>query len=294
MTRFAPAPTGWLHLGHVANAIYVWGLARTSGGRVLLRIEDHDTERCRPEYERGLLEDLEWLGFEPDMFPTAAFRAGSCESRQSERGPLYQSAAAGLIARGLVYACRCTRQAIAGASPSPAGLEPRYAGTCRALGLALSGDVGWRVVMEPGIEHFEDRLQGPQSQDPAAECGDVLIRDRLGNWTYQFAASVDDHVQGVDLVIRGVDLLASTGRQMRLARLLGRPQPAAFAHHPLIMKSVTQKLSKSDHDTGVRDLREAGWTPEAVVGDAAWRVGLIERPAPIGARDVGRLFGARA
>ena len=118
--------------------------------------------------------------------------------------------------------------------------------------------------MEPGVERFVDELVGPQAQDPSEQCGDVLIRDRLGNWTYQFAVSVDDFRQGIDLVIRGVDLLPSTGRQIRLARLLGRERPPVFRHHPLIMKSADQKLSKSDRDTGIRDLRARGWTAERV------------------------------
>jgi glutamyl-tRNA synthetase/glutamyl-Q tRNA(Asp) synthetase len=118
--------------------------------------------------------------------------------------------------------------------------------------------------MDPGVERFVDAHLSPQEQDPSAQCGDVLIRDRLGNWTYQFAASVDDFRQGIDLVIRGIDLLPSTGRQIRLARLLGRKRPARFAHHPLIMKSPDQKLSKSGGDTGIRELRARGWTPGQV------------------------------
>ncbi len=125
-------------------------------------------------------------------------------------------------------------------------------------------------------------------QDPSAQCGDLVIRDRLGNWTYQFVASVDDHRQGIDLVVRGRDLLASTGRQQRLARLLGRTSPATFAHHPLIMKSATQKLSKSDGDTGVRDLRARGWQPAQLIGEAARLAGL-GTGAPISAADVAAL-----
>ena len=110
LTRFAPAPTGYLHLGHVANALHVWAEARAHGGPVLLRIEDHDRERCRPEYETALLEDLDWLGFVPDIYPTDAFRVGRCESRQSDRGAIYDAMAARLREQGLVYACRCTRR----------------------------------------------------------------------------------------------------------------------------------------------------------------------------------------
>ena len=125
--------------------------------------------------------------------------------------------------------------------------------------------MAWRLRLEPGAESFTDLICGPQQQDPAEQCGDVVIRDRLGNWTYQFVVSVDDFRQGVDLVVRGRDLLASTGRQIRIARLLGRRQPAAFAHHDLVMKSPTQKLSKSDGDTGIRELKSAGLTRETVL-----------------------------
>lgn len=261
-TRFAPAPTGWLHLGHVLNAEYVW----SSGAEVRLRIEDHDRERCRPEYEAGILEDLSWLGYRPD-FPIV---------RQSERDPIYREALAVLAAQGLVYACDCTRREIESRieergprTDRTSILEPRsselvYSGRCRERGLPLTDGVGWRVRMDPGVETFVDGIVGPQEQEPSKQCGDLLIRDRLGNWTYQFAAAVDDFRQGIDLVIRGEDLLPSTGRQIRLARLLGRARPAAFRHHPLIMKSPDQKLSKSDGDTGIRDLRARGWTAEEV------------------------------
>ena len=172
LTRFAPAPTGSLHLGHVLNALYVWNTARLLGCRVLLRIEDHDRERSRPAFERGILDDLDWLGFAPDDFSTAAFRAGHVEGRQSERDGAYRDALAPLIARGLVYACDCSRQQIA---------TGPYMGRCRDRGLALEDGVGWRVRVETGIEIFEDGLLGPQRQSPAEQCGDVLIRDRLGN-----------------------------------------------------------------------------------------------------------------
>jgi glutamyl-tRNA synthetase/glutamyl-Q tRNA(Asp) synthetase len=265
LTRFAPAPTGYLHLGHVLNARYVWGLARRHGARVLLRIEDHDRERCRPEYERAILDDLDWLGFTPDVFPTGAFRAGPCPSRQSDRHAIYESAAHDLEAHGLLYGCTCSRQDIADASDGNERGELWYPGTCRERRIPLGPGVAWRLRIDRGRETFEDLLCGPQQQDPAGQCGDLAIRDRLGNWTYQFVASVDDFRQDVDLVIRGRDLLESTGRQIRIARLLGRTQPAAFAHHELVMKSPARKLSKSDGDTGIRDLRARGLSREDVL-----------------------------
>jgi glutamyl-Q tRNA(Asp) synthetase len=267
VTRFAPAPTGWLHLGHVLNAEYVWN-ARAD---VLIRIEDHDRERCRPEYDAGILEDLDWLGY---VWTAPVVR-------QSERDAIYRDAVRVLAAQGLVYGCDCTRReiethgAIARHSLGQGGTreagELRYAGRCRDRRLPLVDGVGWRVRMDPGVETFVDGILGAQEQDPSEQCGDVLLRDRLGNWTYQFAVSVDDYRQGIDLVIRGEDLLPSTGRQIRLARLLGREQPAAFRHHPLILRSADQKLSKSDGDTGIRDLRAQGWTPEQVRVEAGSR-----------------------
>ncbi len=291
LTRFAPAPTGYLHLGHVLNAEHVW----TSGARVLLRIEDHDRERSRPEYEAAILEDLDWLGYRADV----------SGGRQSDRDEVYREAIELLRARGLVYACDCTRKEIAArdrtrgyvtatssasgidtafdirhsplgvdqafdirhsalTQPASTGDELWYPGHCRDRGLPLVEGYGWRVRIDPGVERFVDGRLGLQEQDPSRQCGDFLLRDRRGNWTYQFAVTVDDWRQEIDLVIRGEDLLASTGRQIQLARLLGRERPPAFLHHRLIMETPTQKLSKSDGATGVREMRARGWTPDRV------------------------------
>jgi glutamyl-tRNA synthetase/glutamyl-Q tRNA(Asp) synthetase len=286
LSRFAPAPTGYLHLGHVVNAIYVWGVTGAAGGRILLRIEDHDGRRSRPEYERAVLDDIDWLGFVPDEPSTDALRAGPCAGRQRDRYAVYESALEGLRAAGLVYACECSRSEILSANPpSPGGPdgqqragptegESRYPGTCATKGLP---------------ERFDDGRNGPQEQRPSEQCGDLLVRDRDGYWTYQFAAAVDDYVQGVTLVIRGDDLLASTGRQIQLARLLGRREPPAFYHHPLVMKTPEQKLSKSDGDTGVKDLRARGWTAPQVIGHAAALAGLIDVERPLRADEIGEL-----
>jgi glutamyl/glutaminyl-tRNA synthetase len=264
-TRFAPAPTGWLHLGHVLNALHVWNTAQALGCQVLLRIEDHDRDRCRPEYETGILDDLDWLGFSPDIYPTAAFRAGRCEGRQSDRDAVYLDALQALATQGRVYACACSRKDLAPPFGAPSGAERPYPGTCRDRRLPLVDGYGWRVRLDDTTEAFEDALLGPQVQRPPSQCGDLLVRDRRGNWTYQFAATVDDDRQGIDLVVRGVDLLESTGRQIQLGRLLGRAGPPAYMHHPLVMKAPNQKLSKSDRDTGVRELRAAGWSRARVL-----------------------------
>ena len=269
ISRFAPAPTGFLHLGHVVNALCVWQTA----DRVLLRIEDHDRQRSRSEFEAAIFEDLDWLGFVPDE-PAV---------RQSDRGDIYLQALEALRRQGLVYACRCTRADVAASvggwttSVPPGGTEvagrdggseQRYPSTCRDRGLADAPGLGLRVRLDPSVERFVDLRLGSQEQRPSEQCGDLLIRDREGNWTYQFAATVDDYIQGVTHIIRGEDLLDSTGRQLQLARLLGRREPPQFLHHPLIMKSATQKLSKSDGDTGVRELRAWGWTPAQVIARA--------------------------
>lgn len=247
----------------MANAIAVWGLARAFAGRVLLRIEDHDRTRAKGEFEGSILEDLEWLGLRPDGPPT----------RQSERESKYEHALERLEAAGLVYACACSRKTIEAATGAPGG-ELRYPGTCREAAVDGARERARRVRIERETLAFRDLRLGRIEQVPADQAGDILARDRHGHWTYQFAVVVDDLDQGVDLVIRGEDLLSSTGRQIQLARLLGRTSPPMFLHHPLILRADGHKLSKSNRDTGVRDLRAAGWRVERVLGEAAAVLGL--------------------
>ena len=292
LTRFAPSPTGHLHLGHVANAVWVWGLARALGGRVLLRLEEHDRGRCRPAYEVALLDDLAWLGLEPDLGAIAELRAGRSAYRQSDGGAAYAAALDQLRAEGRVFACDCSRRDLARAEGDVLNEETRYGGRCRDRGLEAGADRGLRVRIDPGAERFEDARLGRGEQDPSDQCGDLLVRDRLGQWTYQFAVVVDDLRHGVDLVVRGEDLLESTGRQLRLRRLLGGAPPPVFLHHPLIRKPGGEKLSKSSGDTGIRELRAAGGTPAQVLGHAAFRTGLQARPDPVAADDLAKLFAA--
>jgi glutamyl-Q tRNA(Asp) synthetase len=292
LTRFAPSPTGYLHLGHVANAIYVWGVARALGGRVLLRIEDHDRGRCRPEYEAALLEDLTWLGLEPDQGTAADLRAGASGWRQSDCGEVYASALSQLSTTASVFGCDCSRRDIALDGGDVFNQETPYPGRCRDRGLDRGLGRNVRVRVDPGEECFADAWLGEQRQQPAEQCGDLLLRDRLGNWSYQFAVVVDDLRHGIDLVVRGEDLLSSTGRQVWLGRLLGRATPPVFLHHPLIRKSSGEKLSKAASDTGVRELRARGEVPAAVLGRAAWLTGLIDRPRDLGPEELPGLFRA--
>lgn len=286
-TRFAPSPTGYLHLGHVVNALYVWGVARALGGVVVLRIEDHDRGRSRPEYERALLEDLAWLGLHPDTGLLDA-AGGPSPYRQSDSEPEYQAALAHLAAGGLIYGCDCSRREIDAEAGGVFNRETRYPGRCRTRGLPL--DAGARLRMEPGSVEFLDAALGAQRQTPAEQCGDPLLRDRHCQWTYQFSVVVDDRRHGVDLVIRGEDLLESTGRQLRLGRALGRLRDPVFLHHPLVRKPGGSKLSKASGDTGIRELRAAGAAPADVLGRAAHAGGLLRAARPLAADELGALF----
>jgi glutamyl-Q tRNA(Asp) synthetase len=145
-------------------------------------------------------------------------------------------------------------------------------------------------MVDAGEERFVDGTLGPQKQDPSRQCGDLLLKDRHGNWTYQFAVTVDDLHQGIDLVVRGQDLLGSTGRQIRLARMLGREVPPSYLHHPLVLHPSGAKLSKANRDTGIRDLRAAGGSPARVIGQAAYLSGLIGAPRDLEVSELAGFF----
>ncbi len=279
-TRFAPAPTGYLHLGHLVNALHVWGIARAYGGQIVLRIEDHDRTRCRPEYEQALREDLEWLGFDAD----------SEAPRQSDSNARYDAALSSLQAAGLVYACDCTRRDIALVAGRERSEELRYPGTCRDRGLSFAQTFARRVQLAPHTEVFDDVRLGVQSQQPSAQCGDVLVRDRHANWTYQFAVTVDDAAQGIDVIIRGEDLAASTGRQQQLARLMGRSQMPLLCHHGLLLRPDGTKLSKANGDTSLRERRQGGATPAQLIGEAAWLAGVQPTTRSLFVQDLAELF----
>lgn len=265
----------------MANALWVWGLAARIGARVLLRIEDHDRERSRPGFDAAILEDLAWLGFEPDAGPV----------RQREHPEPYEAAADLLRMHRLVYACDCTRSVFAAwaSRHDRRWRGPGCPGDCRDRGLPEDDEATLRVVLGQGSEPWSDRILGRQAGDPSAP-GDLPIRDRHGNWTYGFAVVVDDLRQSITLVVRGEDLADATPAQIRLARLLGRREPPEFAHHALIRKPGGAKLSKADGDTGVRDLRAAGLRPADVIGAAAASVGLLPRARPVTASEARALI----
>ncbi|HYW32265.1 MAG TPA: glutamate--tRNA ligase family protein, partial [Gemmatimonas sp.] len=270
------------------------------------RIEDHDRTRCRPEYERALLEDLEWLGLHPDegsLASYAARHAGDTHPhplRQSDNDDRYATALGALDERGLVYPCICTRRDIAAGEPRTPGEELRYPGTCRPRVFANAhtnahyGTLARRVKLSDENETFDDLRRGVQLQQPSQQCGDVLARDRHGGWTYQFAVSVDDMQQGIDVVIRGEDLLASTGRQLQLSRLLGRASPPSYLHHPLLMRDDGIKLSKANHDTSLRLRRAGGASAAELLGEAAYRAALIPRTRALHVTELAGLFSPLA
>ncbi len=272
-TRFAPSPTGYLHLGHVVNAVYVWGLTAHLGGRVLLRYETHDRIRSRAEYVQAIADDLDWLGFHADEGPVD----------QADDGR-YAGALAGLTEAGHVYACACSRKDWA-EPDGGAALAGVYDGRCRDRGLADGPGRSLRLRVQPGAEAFEDGRGVLHRQEPARLNGDVILRDRDGQWSYHLAVTVDDRDQGIDLVVRGEDLLDATGVQLQLARRLGRTRPPVFLHHALVMAGPGRKLSKSSRDSGVRDLRAAGASPAEVIGRALHLAGLTATGDPVRAQE---------
>jgi glutamyl-Q tRNA(Asp) synthetase len=289
ITRFAPSPTGHLHLGHLAHAIYVWGIARAAGSRIVLRMEDHDRGRCRPEYEKAILEDLAWLGLAPDEDCLNSLQQGPSPFRQSDNDARYEAALESLAARGLIYTCTCSRAEIL-ARCGPQLAELRYDGHCRARGYAPDLTGGTRLRLSDDVVVADDVRLGHLRHTPSKQCGDPLLRDRHGCWTYQFAVVVDDWAHGVNLVIRGEDLLDSTGRQVMLGKLLGREVPPVFLHHPLIAAPDGIKLSKRDFAKGLRDYRAEGLSAASVLGEAAWRVGLLPEGELLDAEGIAALF----
>jgi glutamyl/glutaminyl-tRNA synthetase len=285
-TRFAPAPTGRLHLGHLANAIYVWGFARRHDGRVLLRIEDHDRQRCRPEYETALLDDLDRLRLAAAEPSTDALRAGPSAYRQSDCGAVYEAALRRLGEATGVYACDCSRATFAAwhAANVRAWTGPGCPGGCRARGLERRAGLTLRTALGDGTEAWDDLLLGRRSGAVSRD-GDLVVRDRNGNWTYALCVVVDDIRHGIDLVVRGADLAEATPAQIRLARLLGRPVPPRFAHHPLVRRPDGSKLSKADGATAIAELLDSGRSPEQLFGEVLQRVGLDPSGAPVSFED---------
>lgn len=274
-TRFAPSPTGHLHLGHVAHMIWVWGISQLANAEVHLRLEDHDRSRCNPEYTASILRALEWLNLPLDSGHLPHLWL------QSARQNRYEEAFQKLQAQGMVYACNCSRKEIALATGTQEG-ELTYPGTCRAKKIPLSAQGTCIRIIMPDTEYeVRDPLHGITSQNPAKQCGDIVIKDRQGSWTYQFCVVIDDLDQKIDLIVRGSDLLSSAGRQLALRNRLAEnqnPPTLYFLHHPLILNESGEKLSKRTFAEGIQNLRDQGKSATEVFGLAAYAAKL--QPSP--------------
>ena len=283
-TRFAPSPTGLLHLGHAFAALTAWHRARAAGGRFLLRLEDIDAARCRPAFAAAILEDLGWLGLDWDG-PVRV---------QSEHAAEYRAVLDQLAARGLIYPCFCTRAAIAreiaAAAAAPQGPDgPRYPGTCRRLStderaarLAAGVPHAWRLDMAralaalPGPLTMYEEGAGALPCDPAA-FGDVVLGRKDAPASYHVCATHDDARQGVTLVTRGADLRPAAQLHRLLQALLGWPTPN-YAHHILVTDAQGRRLAKRDHAPALRSLRAAGTTAADI---RAWCAGQMTRNAMV-------------
>ncbi|GAB6124431.1 tRNA glutamyl-Q(34) synthetase GluQRS [Humidesulfovibrio idahonensis] len=281
--RLAPSPTGQLHLGNAWAFLLAWLGARSAGGRVVLRLEDIDPERARPEFAAGIVRDLRWLGLDWDEGPDVGGPHGPYE--QSGRLDFYAGALGRLEAAGRVYPCFCTRKELRSLASAPHASvaedgSPIYPGTCRNLS-ATERDALARQGRRPACRlrcddiavAFDDLVAGPQRMTLHDCGGDFALRRSDGVFAYQLAVVLDDIAMGVTQVVRGDDILSSTPRQIFLHQLLGAPVPQ-YAHLPLVLDAEGERLAKRHQSLTLAALRESGVTAPAIVGYLAWRAGL--------------------
>jgi glutamyl-Q tRNA(Asp) synthetase len=272
VTRFAPSPTGYLHLGHTASAVNAWRAARRSGGRFLLRLEDIDPDRCRPEYASAIQQDLAWLGLDWD----GAVRT------QSEHLEEYRTALDALAERGLLYPCFCTRAdiirevAASTAAPHAPDGSPVYPGTCRSLSrteredrIAAGTRFALRLDMAEALRRLGCALDYQEADEGRVICrperfGDVVLARKDAPASYHLCVTHDDALQGVTLVTRGIDLKPATDLHRLIQALMGWPAPD-YAHHPLVLDRYGKRLAKRDRATTLRDMRDAGTTAREII-----------------------------
>lgn len=283
--RFAPSPTGRMHLGNLFTAVVSWLSVRKRNGKWILRIEDLDPQRSKADYVRQLEDDLLWLGLEWDEGGSADTGPNGPYS-QSLRGDIYASYLNRLRQTGLTYPCTCTRADIM-ATQAPHQSDGRiiYGGRCRPAGFPDG-----TVIEEPGVRHatrlyvpdeeivFTDRVYGQQRYNLTEECGDFVLRRADGAWAYQLAVVVDDALMGVNEIVRGSDLLLSAGQQIYLYRLLGLTPPV-YAHLPLICNGRGQRLSKRDQSVNMEELRR-NHTPREILGIIGRLAGIMPTSRP--------------
>ena len=287
--RFAPSPSGRMHLGNVCCALAAWLSVRQDGGEMVLRMEDLDPDRCRREYGELLIDDLRWLGLDWDEGPG---KEGACGPYwQSARRDRYEQALQTLRGRGELYPCYCTRaQLHAASAPHRGDGVVRYPGTCRSLSARERAErektrapaLRWRVP--EGTVAFDDQFLGPQAMDVQGTFGDLLLRRSDGVHAYQLAVTVDDMAMGITQVVRGNDLLASTPCQILLMRALGGKEPR-YGHVPLLVTGDGRRLSKREKDLDMGVLRQR-YTPEQLCGKLANLLGMLDKPEPVKAREL--------
>ena len=281
--RFAPTPSGRMHLGNVFAALMAWASVRSRDGEMVLRMEDLDTQRTSGEFAQILREDLAWLGLDYDRETPA----------QSQRSAVYDTYFEKMREMGLLYPCYCTRSQLHSVNaPHLSDGTYVYTGTCRHLTdaqrAAFDRKPAWRVVVPDRLWQVEDLVQGHYQLNLATECGDMVVRRADGVYVYQLAVTVDDGEAGVTEVVRGMDLLSSAPRQMYLQELFGFDHPT-YAHVPMLLAPDGRRLSKRDRDLDLGQLRLTV-TPEKLIGTLAFAAGLIDRNEPISARELAREF----
>lgn len=281
--RFAPTPSGRMHLGNVFAALIAWLSVRSQGGEMVLRMEDLDTLRTSDAYARLLRQDLAWLGLDYDRETLP----------QSTRSETYDRYFDRLMEMGLLYPCYCTRSQLHSVNaPHLSDGTYVYPGTCRNLTpqarRAMNRAPAWRVVVPDRLWSLDDRVQGRYELNLAKDCGDMVVRRADGVYVYQLAVTVDDGEAGVTEVVRGMDLLSSAPRQMYLQELFGFPHPQ-YAHVPMLLAPDGRRLSKRDRDLDLGELQKR-FSPDAIIGLLAHAAGLIDRPAPISAAELAKEF----
>ena len=281
--RFAPTPSGRMHLGNVFAALIAWLSVRSRGGEMVLRMEDLDTQRTSGEFASVLREDLRWLGLDYDRETPP----------QSQRSGVYDTYFDRLSRMGLLYPCYCTRSQLHSVNaPHLSDGTYVYPGTCRNLTeaqrRAFSRAPAWRVIVPDRVWTVEDRVQGHYECNLARDCGDMVVRRADGVYVYQLAVTVDDAEAGVTEVVRGMDLLSSAPRQMYLQELFGFPHPQ-HAHVPMLLAPDGRRLSKRDRDLDLGQLR-ARVSPEKLIGTLAFSAGLIPKNQPISAKELAGEF----
>lgn len=290
--RLAPSPTGALHLGNARSFLLAWLSARSQHGKVLLRIEDIDSPRVKPWAKEATIEDLDWLGLDWDEGPKPSdSNSDSSDYIQTNRLARYQRVVRHLVGAGKIYPCVCSRTDIANAQSAPheSGGQLRepldgqvYPGTCRPRSLdlnALPDKHAWRWKFEQGTVLWHDRLLGHQELDPSRFLGDFVVAKADLAPAYQLAVVLDDHDMGVTEVVRGDDLIYSTYRQLAILEYMKFRVPNYF-HVPLIVGSDGRRLAKRHGDTRLRQFRELGVAPTAIVGYLAWTLGFLAAPVP--------------